>query len=105
MESEPLHILLKFDRWATDRLFSTCKSLSDAELDTEFPIGMRSLRRTLAHVASQSGASLLFKPNIQALGDIDDNLGGWHHGHPRSGQTLPLIKYCIVPLIPGALAS
>ena len=51
MENEPLRILLQFDRWATDRIFATCRTLSDTELDTEFPIGIGSIRATLAHLA------------------------------------------------------
>lgn len=50
MENEPLQILLKFDRWATDRIFSTCRQLSDSDLDKEMPIGIGSIRTTLAHI-------------------------------------------------------
>jgi uncharacterized damage-inducible protein DinB len=52
MESEPLRILLNFDRWATHRIFAACKPLSDQELDAEFSIGLGSLRKTLAHVVA-----------------------------------------------------
>ena len=52
MESEPLRILLNFDRWATDRIFAACKPLSDIELDSEFSIGVGSLRKTLAHIVA-----------------------------------------------------
>lgn len=50
MESNPLRILLHFDRWATERLFAVCGQLSDAQLDQEFPIGLKSLRRTFGHL-------------------------------------------------------
>ena len=52
MESEPLKILLKFDRWATEKIFLECKKLTEPQLDTEFPMGIGSLRKTLAHLAA-----------------------------------------------------
>ena len=51
MEIEPLKILLRFDRWATDRIIESCRKLTDSELDRQFPIGIGSLRATLAHIA------------------------------------------------------
>lgn len=52
LESEPLRMLLGFDRWATDRIFETCRTLSDLDLDTKFPIGLGTLRTTLAHLVA-----------------------------------------------------
>lgn len=52
MESDPLKILLHFDRWATERLFAVCRQLSDAQLDQEFEIGLKSLRRTFSHLVA-----------------------------------------------------
>lgn len=52
MDSDPLAILLRFDRWATRRILDVCQSLPDEKLDAEFAIGPGSLRKTLAHLAS-----------------------------------------------------
>ncbi len=78
MESDPLKIMLNFDRWATDRIFSTCRTLSDHELDVEFPIGLGSLRKTLAHLAAgmdwwidQSRQGPI-RPYDQEVGSLDE---------------------------------
>ena len=81
MESNPFRILLQFDRWATERVFDACKSLSDEQLDTEFPIGLGSLRKTLAHLAG--GMDWWFdhfhrrtlRPYNTAVGSLDEMHG------------------------------
>lgn len=79
MESDPLKILLTFDRWATLRIFEACAALSDRELDTEFPLGIGSLRKTLAHVAAgmdwwldqyHQGTIRPYDPEVASLEDI-----------------------------------
>lgn len=42
--------LLGHDQWATEELFDVCHELSDAQLDQEFDIGLRTLRATFAHM-------------------------------------------------------
>ncbi len=42
--------LLEHDRWATTVLLGACEGLTDAQLDQEFDIGLRSLRQTLDHL-------------------------------------------------------
>lgn len=42
--------LLGHDSWTTGRLLELAETLSDRELDHEFEIGHRSVRRTLEHV-------------------------------------------------------
>jgi uncharacterized damage-inducible protein DinB len=54
MTGEPLAILVNFDRWASQRLFDACRSLSDAQLDQSFEIGLGSLRRTFVHIVSNA---------------------------------------------------
>jgi uncharacterized damage-inducible protein DinB len=47
-----LERLLRHDAWTTRALLKLSANLSDAELDCEFDIGHRSLRRTFAHIVS-----------------------------------------------------
>jgi uncharacterized damage-inducible protein DinB len=42
--------LLGHDAWTTRQLLARCEGLSDEELDREFDIGHRSVRRTLLHI-------------------------------------------------------
>jgi uncharacterized damage-inducible protein DinB len=42
--------LLGYDRFTTDRVLTLCRDLSDADLDREFDIGNRTIRRTLDHL-------------------------------------------------------
>jgi uncharacterized damage-inducible protein DinB len=42
--------LLGHDAWTTRLLLARCEGLSDVELDCEFDIGHRSVRRTLLHI-------------------------------------------------------
>ncbi len=52
MNGEPLHILIEYDRWANQQVFDLCRSLTEADLDRKFDIGLGSLRRTLIHVVA-----------------------------------------------------
>lgn len=42
--------LLGHDAWTTRELLTRCAALSDEQLDTEFDIGHRTIRRTLQHM-------------------------------------------------------
>ncbi len=42
--------MLGFDRWTTERLLTMSKDLPDADLDQEFDIGNRTIRRTIDHI-------------------------------------------------------
>src|SRR5687768_3629421 len=42
--------LLEHDRWTTEHLLTMSQGLSDAQLDQEFDIGHRTLRRTFDHM-------------------------------------------------------
>jgi uncharacterized damage-inducible protein DinB len=42
--------MLGHDRWATGQLLERCGPLTDAQLDQEFDIGLRTLRETLDHM-------------------------------------------------------
>lgn len=42
--------LLEHDAWTTKRMLDICATLTDAELDREYDIGHRTLRRTLDHI-------------------------------------------------------
>lgn len=42
--------LLEHDRWATTQMLESSRGLTDAQLDQEFDIGLRSLRATYDHV-------------------------------------------------------
>ncbi len=55
-----IDILLAHDRWATNRLLESCRTLDDAALDRPFEMGRGSLRRTLVHMI--------------------DVVAGWHAG-------------------------
>jgi uncharacterized damage-inducible protein DinB len=47
---EILDRLLGHDAWTTRQLLLRCRELTDEQLDRDFDIGHRSLRRTLVHV-------------------------------------------------------
>jgi uncharacterized damage-inducible protein DinB len=47
-----LERLLRHDAWTTRSLLELSRELSDAELDREFDIGHRSLRRTFVHIVA-----------------------------------------------------
>lgn len=47
---ELLRRLLGHDSWTTQAFLEICASLSDQEIDQEFEIGHRTIRRTLDHV-------------------------------------------------------
>lgn len=42
-------VLLGHDRWATDQLLTVCERVSETDLDREFDIGHRTIRRTFGH--------------------------------------------------------
>ncbi len=42
--------LLGYDRFTTDRVLDLCRDLPDADLDRDFDIGNRTIRRTLDHM-------------------------------------------------------
>lgn len=45
-----LERLLDHDRWATTQVLAKAGTLDDAQLDTEFDIGHRTLRETIEHI-------------------------------------------------------
>lgn len=47
--------MLEYDRWATTQLLGVCQNLTDAQLDQEFDIGIRTLRDTLDHLIFNMG--------------------------------------------------
>ncbi len=42
--------MLGYDRWTTERLLTMCRDLPDDQLDQEFDIGNRTIRRTFDHM-------------------------------------------------------
>lgn len=50
MEAEPIQRYGMYGDWCMQRLFEVASSLSDAELNREFPMGMGTLRKTLIHI-------------------------------------------------------
>ena len=48
--------LLGHDAWTTRELLARCEGLSDEQLDRDFDIGPKTVRRTLAHVIGNVGA-------------------------------------------------
>lgn len=42
--------VLGFDRWTTQRLLSLSEGLSDDQLDQEFDIGQRTIRKSFDHM-------------------------------------------------------
>jgi uncharacterized damage-inducible protein DinB len=42
--------LLGYDRFTTERILALCRDLPDADLDRDFDIGNRTIRRTLDHM-------------------------------------------------------
>ncbi|HZZ43285.1 MAG TPA: DinB family protein [Tepidisphaeraceae bacterium] len=47
-----LERLLRHDAWTTKKLLELSRQLPDADLDREFDIGHRTLRRTFAHIVA-----------------------------------------------------
>ena len=52
MRMHALERLLRHDAWTTRSLLTLAIPLTDAQLDQEFDIGARSLRRTFVHIVS-----------------------------------------------------
>ncbi len=46
----PLGLLLEHDRWATRRLLTECRNLSQAQFENRFDMGPGSLHDTLTHI-------------------------------------------------------
>ena len=42
--------LLGHDAWTTRQLLTRCGELSDAQLDREFDLGLKTLRKTFVHI-------------------------------------------------------
>lgn len=55
MNDAALDILLRHDRWATERLLDACANLNDIQLDAPFEIGFGTLRNTLTHLIDVIG--------------------------------------------------
>ncbi len=49
VSSDPLDIMLAYDRWATRRLLELCRLLTPEQLHRRFPMGPGSLHDTLTH--------------------------------------------------------
>jgi len=49
-ESDPLNILLSFDRWATARMLDACGKLTDEQFHHRFDMGPGSLHDTVTHI-------------------------------------------------------
>lgn len=75
--ADPALVLLAHDRWATSMLFDACATLSDAQLDTEFPMGLGTLRKTLTHI-------------VGAMRGWTDMLNGHDRTRPRLEEGGPL---------------
>lgn len=50
--SDPLHIMLAHDAWATRLLLNLCRDLSHEQFHRKFDIGLGSLHTTFAHIIS-----------------------------------------------------
>ncbi|MBL8880625.1 MAG: DinB family protein [Phycisphaerales bacterium] len=44
--------LLKYNRWANERVLAACAPLSDAQLDRPFEMGLGAIRETVSHIAA-----------------------------------------------------
>lgn len=49
-DADPILALLQYDHWCTDQLAGKMESLAPGELQREFPIGWRTLHKTLFHI-------------------------------------------------------
>ena len=69
--------LLGHDAWTTRQLLLRCQSLSDVQLDREFPIGHATLRATFAHIIwnTEAWTDDLCRRPVRGLGG-----GGRRHG-------------------------
>lgn len=48
--SDPIHILLAHNHWATRNVLDACAKLTDEQLDREFEMGLNTVRATMTHV-------------------------------------------------------
>jgi len=71
--------LLGHDAWTTKQLLDLCAILSDEQLDREFDIGHRSIRRTLDHIIHnmEVWSALMAGQNFQRA--TDRTISGMRH--------------------------
>lgn len=63
--------LLGHDSWTTRELLTRCAALTDEQLDTEFDIGHRTVRRTLQHIIFNTDVwAGLMAGRITSKGDV-----------------------------------
>jgi uncharacterized damage-inducible protein DinB len=64
--------LLGHDAWTTRQILGNCANLSDDELDRDFDIGHRTLRRTLDHIIHnmEIWSALMARPHFQRATDV-----------------------------------
>lgn len=73
-----LERMLGHDRWTTEQLLTPSRHLSDAQLDQEFDIGLRTLRRTFDHMilgvdfwtGQMVGQPIPYKPSHSSVDDM-----------------------------------
>lgn len=49
LPADPVLAMLDHNEWANDRVIHACVSLTDTQLDHEFPMGPGTLRKTITH--------------------------------------------------------
>ncbi|MGA2231921.1 MAG: DinB family protein [Tepidisphaeraceae bacterium] len=96
-----LERLLRHDAWTTRSLLLLCRELTDAELDREFDIGHRSLRRTFRHmVANMECWCDLMTGKPQRLkqpgGELPRNVAGMVQRLDLVGEELLLLGTSVV---------
>lgn len=73
-ESDPLQILLSYDRWATAQMLDACAQLPVEKLHHRFEIGPGSLHDTLTHILgtirslTETLAGIELRPRLEADG-------------------------------------
>lgn len=88
MDGNPLlHRLLGHDSWTTKQFLEICASLSDEQIDHEFDIAHRTIRRTLDHVVwnIECWTDLMQKQNLRTR-DTDSSMASLVHRFQKATE-------------------
>lgn len=87
--------LLAHDAWTTRRLLDICATLSEPQLDRDFDIGHRTLRRTLHHIIYNMEVWSSLMANEQLPQHSDQSIPGLIHRLDTAASRLQTIARAI----------
>jgi uncharacterized damage-inducible protein DinB len=71
MPTNPLAEIFRYNKWANQRLFEACRSLSDEQLDASAGHGYSSIRETLLHIVGGQQTFALRTMGRQHEGELN----------------------------------